>query len=171
MNMYEATKAAAAHIAAHPELYSFQITDIPNDERPRGCILGRIAQIVGYKTTHANYVSELLGVGHIEFFGRVLRLMAPECAPWGQSALDHAAYVAPALARYAELYRRELEAREYPPGSIPKAVREIFNPQVFGGLFLGAGGGGGMSTGAHAQPATGSVTGVYCIALDEYIKA
>lgn len=173
MNMYEAVKAAAAHIGARPHHYSFQITDIPADENERGCILGRIAQLVGFQTKHANLVAEsLLGVNHMDFFGRVLSLMAPEQKEaWvGPTALDCAALVAPALLRYAERYRAELEMREWPPGAIPaipKSVREIFNPQVFDGLFIGAGVGGSMPPPTQAAPAGCK----YSISLDQYVPA
>lgn len=170
MNMYKAVKAAAAHIGARPQDYSFQITAIPADENGRGCILGRIAQIVGFQTKHANLAAEsLLGVNHMEFFGLVLDLMTPEKKVWGQDALDCAALVAPALLRYAERYRAELEAREWPPGAIPaipKSVREIFNPQVFNGLFIGAGVGGGLPPPAQAAPGK-----IYSIKLDQYVPA
>lgn len=145
MNMYEAVKAAAVHIGAHPENYSFATTTIPPDGRSgTGCMLGRIAQIVGFKTSHANEVAHvLLGVTSEAFFERVIKIIRAGTSPknWKGRMLDEAAGVAPALLIYAEKYRAELEAREYPPGKIPKSVREIFNPQVFNGLFMGAGNG------------------------------
>lgn len=164
MNMYEAVKAAAVHIGAHPENYSFATTTIPPDGRSgTGCMLGRIAQIVGFKTSHANDVAPaLLGVDSEVFFDRMGKIIHG----WSHGRVfDDAKQVAPALLIYADKYRAELEAREYPPGKIPKSVREIFNPQVFNGLFMGAGG-KGMPAQGPCPPGY-----KYSINTDDYVPA
>jgi hypothetical protein len=169
MNMYEAVNAAAVHIGAHPENYSFATTTIPPDGRSgTGCMLGRIAQIVGFKTSHANEVaSALLGVDSEIFFDRVGKIVRSLLNRPAHRIFDEAAEVAPALLIYAEKYRAELEAREYPPGKIPKSVREIFNPQVFSGLFIGAGVAGSMAAPPKACPPGYK----YSIVIDDYVPA
>lgn len=155
MNMYEAVKLAAAHIAAKPQLYSFAVTHIPHDDgtdglrnpvslqlySQMGCMLGRIGAIVGFKSgahratvmhSDADEVAHrALGLGHQghkTFFDRIVQLQL-EVRPYIASDLHDPAKVAPAMAAYAERYRAELEARVWPREGIPHAVRKIFRPQ------------------------------------------
>lgn len=136
MNMYEAVKLAAQHIAEKPHLYSFAITHIPGPANaPYGllaCMLGRIGAMVDYKTGDADGVAQhVLGLGvggHRTFFDRIVNLQL-EQSPHAAPDLHDAHKVAPAMFAYAERYRFELEPRIWPPEGIPHAVRQIFRPQ------------------------------------------
>lgn len=173
MNMYEAVKATAAQISARPDLYNFSITRIPDEGglgyNGQGCILGRLAQIAGFKDDCNGAdaaAGPLLGVIPHIFFNRISHIMLERL---GASVPDlhQPALVVPALCIYAEMYRSELETREYPIPAIPPAVRQIFNPQTFNGLFLGAGV-AASTVPAPAKPLPGEK---YSIALDTYIAA
>jgi hypothetical protein len=133
MNMYEAMKQTAAHIKGNPAQYSFAVVSIPRDggegREGMGCMLGRLAQIAGYNTTHANNVAAaLLGISVEDFFSRVAMLIhgQPYCP---NGIFDDPIVVNAALGAYAEKYRAELQAREWPPEGIPTQVREIFAPK------------------------------------------
>jgi hypothetical protein len=167
MNMYEAVKAAAIHIGAHPELYSFATTAIPPDGRNgTGCMLGRIAQLVGFDTVHANEVAPaLLKTDSTVFFDRISRIIRDTTVGHKPRIFDDPRHVAPALLIYAEKYRNDLEALEYPPGKIPKSVTDIFKPQAFNGLFIAA---GGVLANTKAHPLGGSG---YSVAVEMYVKA
>jgi hypothetical protein len=132
MNMYEAMLATAAHIETRPHLYNFNVTNIPNGSENNGpvgfeatgCILGRLAQITGIRVAHADMATgPLLGMPSSEFFNRLQRMMGELHLTLDLHAVSS---VVPALRRYAELHRIDLEAREYPIPAIPAAVRKIF---------------------------------------------
>lgn len=133
MNMYNALLATAAHIETRPHLYNFNVTSIPDGSenegpygfRASGCILARMAQITGLRVAHADIATQpLLGMPSHEFFGRLQRMMVSDLRL--SPDLHAVSSVVPALRRYAELHRAELEAREYPIPAIPTKVREIF---------------------------------------------
>lgn len=133
MNMYEAILKTADAIEAHPERYNFQVTRIPSDARGSACMLGRLAQICGIKSLqHPGIFSAddipryLLGIDVSEFFRRI----TTECYSRNNNDWQ---YVVPALRRYADLYRAELEPRANKP-ALP-GVRLIFNPPAFVNMF------------------------------------
>jgi hypothetical protein len=144
MNMYAALRATAAHIHAHPQLYNYHVTRIPlpGDVGPEswGCMLGRLAHIVGYQNTGRGAdaaAPALLGISHSCFFERIADIMR-KARPYAVN-LGDPKLVAPAVLAYAEMYRAELEVREYPIPAIPAAVRDIFNPAQFVHVFGNAG--------------------------------
>jgi hypothetical protein len=135
MNMYEAVKAAAAHIAKYPDLYNYNVTRIPQtgDEGPQamGCMLGRLAHIVGFEDIGRGAdaaAPALLGISHSAFFERIVRIMNEN--RW-MADLHDAKLVAPAMLIYAQRHRADLETREYPVPNIPKIVLDIFTRSDF----------------------------------------
>jgi hypothetical protein len=127
MNMYEALKLTAAHIAKYPANYNFQVTSIPPDGGGKGCVLGRLAQICNAYSIigHADQAAlTLLGVGARYFFHAMGTIMEERKS--FSSDMTNPEVVVPALYDYAERHREFLEAREYPKPAIPQVVREIF---------------------------------------------
>lgn len=176
MNMYEAVKLAAAHIARYPQLYSFETVTIPPDgQRGTACMLGRIAQIVGFQTCHANEVAPaLLKIPAETFFASIARNLGHESGVPSGCFDNDPTGIGAAMLKFAEEYRAHLQALEYPPWTIPKSVRDIFNPNAFDGLFLatiassgGMGGTGGAGI-AQLQKPKG---GVYSLLINTYEKA
>lgn len=133
MNMYNALLATAAHIETRPHLYNFNVTSIPDGSenegpygfRASGCILARLAQITGLRVPHADMAAHpLLGVDPGGFFNALQRIMVSDLRL--SPDLHAVSSVVPALRRFAELHRIDLEAREYPIPAIPTKVRKIF---------------------------------------------